>query len=72
LHRLHLVLLLLWSQGGDVVQRKEMLVDLVVGCRPPLISQIMFLCLNNSSIMFDGRVRAVTQGRQMLCFVRLM
>ncbi len=44
-------------QGVDVVQRKEMLVDLVVGCRPPQISQIMFLCLNNASITFDGRVR---------------
>ena len=42
---------------------RTMKVDLLVGCRPPQVSKVAFLCLNNSSIVYDGRVVVDTQFR---------
>ncbi|KAL6751227.1 hypothetical protein V8C86DRAFT_2782277 [Haematococcus lacustris] len=42
---------------------KQVRVDLVVGCSPHQPSQVVFMCLNNSSLVWDGRVVVDTQFR---------
>lgn len=36
--------------------REEVPVDLLVGCAPPSVSRALFTCLNDASLVFDGRV----------------
>lgn len=41
---------------ADPGPREELQVDLFVGCEPPGVSRALFTCLNDASIVFDGRV----------------
>jgi hypothetical protein len=43
-------------EDQDESGRKWLRTDLIVGCRPPEASKAVFMCLNSSSIVYDGGV----------------
>ncbi|GIL72909.1 hypothetical protein Vretifemale_3052 [Volvox reticuliferus] len=42
--------------GNPAAPSEEVPVDLVVGCEPPSVSHALFACLNDASLVFDGRL----------------
>lgn len=67
--RLEVAAMALLQQGGQELHatatlvdpanpgpREELPVDLLVGCEPPSVSRALFSCLNDASLVFDGRL----------------